>query len=250
MPIMASTLYRDMLNFFCNQFASIVLLALFTALISVLLGHALSPGFEQLMTLSDGTRIGDIANMSLQQLIQQMSIEQQRVLLKAAGAGTLASLIDNMLLAGGLLTIIRLISNRQPVSILRVISLLVPLLPRLLLLIFLITLLVQLGLLLIIVPGILLAIAFSLAPVIATNDNIGAIKSMHMSVSLAFTNLRLLAPAVLFWLLAKTAVLLLETEFILVSTLITTILLNGLSNIISALLLIYLYRLYMLLQQA
>ena len=123
-------------------------------------------------------------------------------------------------------------------------------LPRLLLLIFLTTLLVQLGLLLIIVPGILLAIAFSLAPVIATSDNLGAIKSMRLSARLAFANLRLLAPAVLFWLLAKAAVLLLATQFTLVSSLVAAILLNGLSNLISALLLIYLYRLYMLLRQA
>ncbi|CAJ0992817.1 hypothetical protein SODG_004338 [Sodalis praecaptivus] len=250
MPIMASTLYRDMLNFFRNQFASIVLLALLTALISVVLGHALSPGSEQLMMFSDGTHMGDTADMSLQQLVQQMSVEQQRVLLKASAAGTLAGLVGNVLLAGGLLTMIRLVSNRQPVSVLRAIGLSAPLLPRLLLLIFLTTLLVQLGLLLIIVPGILLAIAFSLAPVIATSDNLGAIKSMRLSASLAFANLRLLAPAVLFWLLAKAAVLLLATQFTLVSLLVAAVLLNGLSNLISALLLIYLYRLYMLLLQA
>ncbi|KYP97519.1 hypothetical protein BG74_02330 [Sodalis-like endosymbiont of Proechinophthirus fluctus] len=249
MPIMASTLYRDMLNFSRNQFASIVLLALLTALISIVLGHALSPGSEQLMTMNDGTYMGDTDGMSLQQLVQQMSVEQQRMLLQASTAGTLASLVGNVLLVGGLLTMIRLVSSRQPVSVLRAIGLSAPLLPRLLLLIFLTTLLVQIGLL-IIVPGILMAIAFSLAPVIATSDNLGAIKSMRLSASLAFANLRLLAPAVLFWLLAKAAVLLLATQFTLVSSLVAAVLLNCLSNLISALLLIYLYRLYMLLQQA
>lgn len=248
MSIMASTLYRDMLNFFRNQFASILLLALLTALIRVVLEHALSPGSEQLMTLSDGTHIGATADMSLQQLVRQMSVEQQRVLLKAAAAGTMASLVGNVLLAGGLLTMIRLVSNRQPVSVLRAIGLSALLLPRLLLLIFLTTLLVQLGLLLIIMPGILLSIAFSLAPVIATSDNLGAIKSMRLSASLAFANFRLLSPAVMFWLLTKAAVLLLAPQFTLVSSLVVSVLLNGLSNLISALLLIYLYRLYMLLQ--
>lgn len=249
MPIMASTLSRDMMIFFRYQFSSIVLLALLTTLISVVIGYLLSPGSEELMTLSDGIYMGNLADMNLQELIRQMSIEQRRVLLQASAAGTLASLVGNVLLAGGLLTMIRLVSNRQSVSVLRAISLSTPLLPRLLLLIFLSTSLIQLGMLLIIVPGILLAIAFSLAPVIiAASDNLGVIKSMRISASLAIANLRLLAPAVLFWLLAKAAVLMLATQFTLGSSLITTVLLNGLSNLISALLLIYLYRLYMLVQ--
>lgn len=255
MQIIGSTLYRDMLNFFRNQFVSIVLFALLTALISVVLGYTLSPGSEELMTLSNGTNndttnMDDTADISLQQFVQEMSVEQKHVLLKASAAGTLTGLVGNVLLAGGLLTMIRLISNRQPVSVFRIISLSAPFLPRLLLLIFLTTLLVQVGLLLIIVPGILLAIAFSLAPIIATSDNLGAIKSMRLSATLAFSNLRLLAPAVLFWLLTKAAVLLLVTQFTLASSLMVVVLLNGLSNLISALLLIYLYRLYMLLQLA
>lgn len=249
MPIMASTLYRDMFNFFRNQFTNISVMALLTALISVIISYALSPGIEQLMALTDNANMSGTANMSLQQLIQQMSVEQQSILLKASAAGTFAGLVGNVLLTGGLLTMIRLVSDRQPVNVLRAIGLSASLLPRLLLLIFLITLLVQLGLLLVIVPGIVLAIFFSMAPVIATSNNIGAIKSMRMSTSLACANLRLLVPIVFFWLLTKAAVLLLAPQLTLVSTLVKIVLLNSLSNLISALLLIYLYRLYMLLTQ-
>lgn len=250
MPITAHTLYRDMLRFFRNQFASISLLALLTALISLVLAHALSPSSAQLMTLSDHTRIGDTTDITIQQLIRQMSLEQQSILLKASAANTLAALVSNVLLIGGLLTMIRLVSNREPVSVLRAIWLSAPLFPRLLVLIFLTTLLVQLGLMLIIVPGILLAILLSLAPVIASSDNIGAIKSMRLSISLAFINIRLLAPAVLFWLLAKASVLSLATKFTLASAQVAeTVFLNSINNLISALLLIYLYRLYMLLRQ-
>ncbi len=251
MPIMASTLYRDMLNFTRNQLVSIVLLALLTALISVSLGHALSPDTEQLLVLNgEGTEITDTANMSLQELVQQMTPEQQRVLLRASAAGTFAGLVGNVILAGALLTMIRLVSDRQPISVLRAVGLSAPILPRLLLLIFITTLLVQLGLLLVVVPGILVAIALSLAPVIAVSENLGVFKSMRLSSKLAFANIRLITPAVLVWLLAKAAVLLLAAQFTQVSSLVAAVLLNGLSNIISALLLIYLYRLYMLLRQA
>ncbi|NDL62431.1 YciC family protein [Acerihabitans arboris] len=251
MPIMASTLYRDMLNFTRNQFTSIVLLALLAALISVALGHALSPSSDQLVILSaDSGDMADTSSMSLQELVQQMTPEQQKVLLKASAAGTFAGLVGNVILAGALLTMIRLVSDRQPVSVLRAIGLSAPLLPRLLLLVFITTLLVQLGLILIVIPGILVAIALSLAPVIAASDNLGVFKSMRLSSKLAFANLRLITPAVLVWLLAKATVLLLAAQFTQVSSLVAAVLLNGLSNIISALLLIYLYRLYMLLRQA
>lgn len=251
MPIMASTLYRDMLNFTRNQFTGIVLLALLAALISVVIGHALSPSTDQLVILSaGGPDMADSASLSLQELVQQMTPEQQKVLLKASAAGTFAGLVGNVILAGALLTMIRLVSDRQPVSVLRAIGLSAPILPRLLLLIFITTLLVQLGLLLIVIPGILIAIAFSMAPVIAASDNLGVFKSMRLSSKLAFAHLRLVAPAVLLWLLAKAAVLLLAAQFTQVSSVVAAVLLNGLSNIISALLLIYLYRLYMLLRQA
>ncbi|UDG79921.1 YciC family protein [Candidatus Steffania adelgidicola] len=250
MPIRVSTLSKDMLNFFRYQFSSIMFLVLLSALISVVLGHALSPGCGQLMMLNNADYINETTNMSLYQLVEEMSIDQQRILFKAAIAGTLSSLLGNVVLSGALLTIIRMVSNRQPVSVFNAISLSVPLLTRLTVLIFLTTVLVQLGLLLIIVPGFLLAIAFSLAPVIiATRDNAGAIKSMSISASLAFPNLRLLAPAVLLWLLAKVALLLLATQYVMISPLIIGVILNVLSNLISALLLIYLYRLYMLLPQ-
>jgi hypothetical protein len=42
MPITANTLYRDSFNFFRNQLASILILALLTAFISVMLNQVFS----------------------------------------------------------------------------------------------------------------------------------------------------------------------------------------------------------------
>ncbi|AFP84965.1 YciC family protein [secondary endosymbiont of Ctenarytaina eucalypti] len=249
MPIMARTLFRDMLYFFRNQSFSIIILSILTAIISVVLGHVLSPGNEQLMTLIDVAHVAENNELNQKQLIEQMSNDQRRVLFKAYAASTVSSLICNVFLSGGMLAIIRLVSNRELVKFLPVLSLLALLLPRLLFLMVLTTLLVQLGLLLMIVPGILLAIAFILAPIISTNDSLGPLQSMFLSANLAFSNLRLLSPAVFFWLLAKAGILLLATKLTLLSSLAVTVLLNSLSNLISALFLLYLYRLYMFLRE-
>ncbi|CUX95953.1 hypothetical protein FVIR_GE00148 [Candidatus Gullanella endobia] len=249
MLIMVNSLYRDMLNFFRNQFTSILLLVFLTAFFNTLLSHTLFPENEQLIRLIDSTHIKDTTDVTLQQLVQKLSLEKKLVLLKASIIAIFSGLISNILLVGGLLSMIHQISNRKYIGLLHAIFLLVPLLPRLMLLIFITTLLVKLGLLLIIIPGIFLAIVFSLAPIIIISDNLDVIKSMCLSASIASNNFRLLIPAIFFWFLAKTALLLMSTQFSFLSSLVTAILLNSLNNLISSLLLIYLYRLYMLLQK-
>ena len=52
MSITASSLYRDTGNFLRHQLVTIVLMALLTSFITVIVGHALTPGEDQLYLLS------------------------------------------------------------------------------------------------------------------------------------------------------------------------------------------------------
>ncbi|MCI4186753.1 envelope biogenesis factor ElyC [Dickeya dianthicola] len=247
MPITASRLYRDTLNFTRNQFFSILMLALLTSLITVVLGHVFTPGSDQLQLLSNSNvDLSAIEQPSISDIIQQLSPEQQMVLLKASAAGTFATLVGNALLTGGILMLIQLVSAGHQTSALRAIGASVPLLPRLFFLILVCTLLIQLGMLLVVVPGILLSIAFSLSPVIAVIEKRGLVASMRASSKLAFAHFRQTAPAVLLWLLAKVALLLLLTRLPVVSPTAIAVILNGISNVLSAMLLVYVFRLYML----
>ncbi|ATO33076.1 hypothetical protein DZA65_02124 [Dickeya dianthicola] len=247
MPITASRLYRDTLNFTRNQFFSILMLALLTSLITVVLGHVFTPGSDQLQLLSNSNvDLSAIEQPGISDIIQQLSPEQQMVLLKASAAGTFATLVGNALLTGGILMLIQLVSAGHQTSALRAIGASVPLLPRLFFLILGCTLLIQLGMLLVVVPGILLSIAFSLSPVIAVIEKRGLVASMRASSKLAFAHFRQTAPAVLLWLLAKVALLLLLTRLPVVSPTAIAVILNGISNVLSAMLLVYVFRLYML----
>ncbi|BAN96379.1 hypothetical protein E05_16130 [Plautia stali symbiont] len=244
MSITASSLYRDTGNFLRHQLVTIVLMALLTSFITVIVSHALTPGEDQLSLLSQT----DSSASSLFEIVQNMSPDQQRILLRASAAGTFAALIGNTLLLGGMLCLLPMVSSGQRVSALRAIGASAPLLPKLLVQTFLITLLVQLGFMVLMVPGVILAIMLSLAPVMLASEKMGIFSAMRASMRLVWKNIKVIAPAIILWLLAKIALMFFFSSLTVLPANIASVVLNALGNLVSAILIIYLYRLYMLLR--
>lgn len=247
MSITANALYRDTGNFIRHQFTTIALITLLTTLIVVVLNHALSPSDEQIamLLITDGEKIPSLLN-----LIQNMTPEQQKIFSQLCIANAIPSLLGDTLLLGSILGLIPRVSAGTRLSALQAIGAATPLYPRMLLLTFLMTLIIQLGIILWVIPAIIACVLLSLAPIVLVTEKKGVLGSLKTSITMVWPRIKLVAPAMAIWILAQLVLLILVKFLTALSGLAVTFILSACGNFISVALLIYLYRLYMLTRTA
>ncbi|MDC9612623.1 YciC family protein [Xenorhabdus khoisanae] len=240
MPITANTLYHDSINFFKNQLLNIVILSVLAALVTTLLEHFLMPNGEQLKLLIElQNALKEGGNAGIRDFAAQLTSDEQIMFLHTAFGILFCNIFGNTLITASVLVLIHAVSHGQQTNAIHASTLSMKLLPKMFLLMFICTLLVQIGYALMFLPGILFSITFALAPIFLFEKGKSVFSAMQESWKLAFSNMRLLIPAMLLWFAVK---LMLE----LVSVKIPGIAVSMLNNLLSALLLIYLFRLYML----
>ncbi|MBT0726340.1 UPF0259 family protein [Rosenbergiella australiborealis] len=238
MSLTANQLYRDAASQFKQHFKPLILISLLSAFVTVILLKIFLPSTDP---LSDFIQNGESAE-SLFTLLKDMSDDQRNLLMHISGIMTFSALIGNTLLVGGVLKYLAASAQGKSLSALRAIGASAPVWPRLLIQTFLLTLIVQLGFYVLIVPGVILMILFSLSPVLLLENDRGLIKTMKQSVPLVWKHMRLIAPAVIAWFAVRVALTFIFGGFGLMPASTILLISNLLAHLSSALLLIYLYR--------
>ncbi|URJ33090.1 envelope biogenesis factor ElyC [Candidatus Blochmannia vicinus] len=239
-------LSRDVLNFIHNYCTKITIFILITTLIQACLDYIFLPKQEELIFMNNFVGIG------LHNVIKELSVDQQCILFRLSAANSISKILSSTFLFGNILTMLHLISttneSNQHLNIGNIIASAMLIFPKFLLLIFCTTLFVQLGLIIAIIPGIALAIIISLTPVIVITDNLPIMDAIYLSIKISYRNFHLITPPILLWFLIKTILMSILFHHYYYWIFITKIFVNSFNNALSVIILIYLYRLYMIIK--
>ncbi|MCV2525256.1 MAG: YciC family protein [Candidatus Lightella neohaematopini] len=240
-------IYFDVINFVRNQFYNIMMLVLIVSILNTLVNHILISFNEKLLL---NNIIIEHGNLNLNQFIQQLSSEQQHLILKVSIINTITNLINNIFIISGILIIIDILKYTKKEQIIKIlIFFLTKKLPKLSILIFLLTIIIQFGLLLLIIPGIILTILLSFSPIILFTNQISIGKSIYSSIIFSVNNFKLVYPIILLWIIIKMALLIIITKLFFITPLTTNIILNSVNNLLLSILIIYIFRLYLFLNK-
>ncbi|GKX62603.1 YciC family protein [Pragia fontium] len=250
MPITANSLFRDSVNFIRNQLSSFIMLALLASFISYMLFQALVPNTTELhKIITDAIGTSQVSRSELQSVINGMSREQQLSIVEAAmplfGAMGLSFLLSNLLLIGGVVTLIMQVSQGHKTSALRSIGSSAASLPMLLLLLVISLPLIFFGFSLYLLPGIFFIFVLVMAPIILLESKQGLIHAISTSWSMAFSNVKIILPIVLFTLSVKFILFMLSVNVAASSPVAISLLVDAISYLVTAFMFVYLFRLYM-----
>ena len=190
MSVTVSSLYNDSFNFFRNQFAKFILLALIVTVIQVALSLAFQPDISALFTkyglnltqiaadLQPGQNELILDQQTLMNIIQRLSPEQQMDFARDALAQTLPFLLMNtfmlMLLIVWTISFSLMVIQGENASIPQAITRSLSVLPKIVIFTLIYLILLSIGFTLFIVPGIIIYCAFAMTPfiIVATNSSI------------------------------------------------------------------------------
>ncbi|QCI17672.1 UPF0259 family protein [Buchnera aphidicola (Acyrthosiphon lactucae)] len=247
MSITVSKLCHDTRYFFYKQIGIIFFISIFVALINILIDMFIEPDIHIVSIIENNKFIN---TGSLLELIGNMNLEEKNELLKYSIVKIIESLMSKTLLLGSTIILISFLSENRNKSIVSAIYSFLSFLPNLFILNFLITFITQIGFMFLIIPGILLSITLSLSPIIFSFKKHGLIDSMRLSMYISWKYIKIIGPGILFWICSKFILTILVSHINFFNKNILFLIFNISINILFSILIIYLFRFYMILSRS
>lgn len=245
MSITANSLISDSFNFFKNQLSGLFILSFISATVSLILYYFLVP-IDEMVTIVK-TLGGQNDSTSLLTWVSQLSDEEKAIMMKVSLLSLAAVFIGLILLISSVVTYLSELSTGNSISALQAFMLSLRILPSMLILLVICTILIYFGFMLFILPGIILAIGFSLSPIILiTSKNIIPLRAISQSWQIAFRHWWLILSILLLWLALQMLLTMLLGQFHFLPGMMNNIISFTLNNLLTSFTLIYFFRLYML----
>ncbi|CAL4321794.1 UPF0259 membrane protein YciC [Buchnera aphidicola (Eriosoma grossulariae)] len=242
MFITAISLYRDTCNFLIKNIQPILLIIFFSAFISTIIDHIITPN---ICSISKIYMNYDTDNLF--EIIKNMTIAQKKILFKISIFRNIAYLIGNTFLFGSLILFIQITSQQKKIKIKQSIKQLTPLFPSLFSLLLILSIIIQIGFVCFILPGIIGSIILALSPIVLIIEKQKIINSIFISINLIKDKIYTISPAIIIWMVSKILIsMMIIVLFSNFPTSLSFLLHNIFNNFISSILIIYLYRFYML----
>lgn len=245
MSITANSLISDSFNFFKNQLSGLFILSFISATISLILYYFLVP-IDEMATIVK-TLGGQNDSTSLLTWVSQLSDEEKSIMMRVSLLSLATVFIGLILLVSSVVTYLSELSTGNSISAGQAVVLSLRILPNMLILLVICTIIIYFGFMLFILPGIILAIGFSLSPIILiTVKNIMPLRAMSQSWKIAFRHWWLILAILLLWLALQMLLTMLLGEFRFLPSMVNNIISFTLNNLLTSFTLIYFFRLYML----
>ncbi|MGG4607094.1 YciC family protein [Providencia sp. Me31A] len=249
MSISANSLISDSVNFFKNQLSGLFTIVLLASVVGLAIYAMMIPSEQMIGVLVQArNKMIESGNSGLQDWILNLSEEDKSSILRVSFGLILSVTLGSLVLICGTLSYIAGMSRGEHMTGIQATIASLNKAPSMFLLLVVCSLLIQLGITIMVLPGIVLAIGFSLAPAILISERTNPFSAMGKSWKMAYANWRIVLPMILIWMAAQMIISILLELFNM-----NHIAINGISfllnNFVAAFALIYFYRLYMLINK-
>lgn len=232
--------------FLKKQIFNITIFCLFCALISIIIQYMIGPNISELYCIYN---IHYFKNKSLFFLLESINVNQKKILLHILGSRIITNLLNTTILYNLIMILIDTVISVKKKSLFKMIIEAVYKIPTLLPLIFLIFLLINIGLMFLELPGILLCILLPLAPIINFLEKNTLFSSIRKSIQISWHNIYVFLFPILLWLILRFCIMHCFFTSHVFPIYISIFISYFLNNFNFSFMIIYLFRLYTILQE-